>query len=159
MTTPNANPVYTLSQAEEDLANTQGAVDLMNEYQAIGGLTIDGQAGPLGTGQISGPDTGWHNASLVNGWTGTLSYRITAQGDLQIHADLVTGTTTNGTTICTFPTAYRPAAKARIPCAFDGTAATGGNPYFILNIDGTFTVHWVTSTQTNGGFEAVVRMA
>lgn len=103
------------------------------------------------------PET-YHTATLLNGWTGTLAYRLTAQGDMHISADLVAGTTTNGTNIYTFPSSYRPATKKRIPASFDGAVATGGNPYFILNTDGTFTVHWVTSTQTNGGFEATVKM-
>lgn len=158
--TSSAGP-YT-SQAQIGMGTLQ-TLNLSSIVAANPNLTLNAantQAGlPIvATNPSNGNPEAWHTATLLNGWTGTLAYRLTAQGDLQIHADLVAGTTTNATNIFTFPAAYRPAQKARIPAAFDGSVAAGGNPYFILNIDGTFTVHWVTSTQTNGGFEATVRL-
>jgi hypothetical protein len=54
--------------------------------------------------RFPGANGPWQQATLVNGWTGNLNYRLTRDNEVQLSAfELAPGTLTNGTMIANIP--------------------------------------------------------
>lgn len=62
----------------------------------------------------------WIDATLINGWSGTLKYRKTVDNHLQIYGDLTAGTGATGTVISgPFVTGYTPTAAISVIRCYD----------------------------------------
>lgn len=57
----------------------------------------------------------WITATLQNGWTGTLKYRKSNAGQLEIQGDITAGTITGLTIISNLPLGFRPTQNTVIP--------------------------------------------
>ncbi len=106
---------YTLEQAESDIADLRGQVDALEEFIATVQLTVTGPVTATG-GTPTVPSVistdNWNVVPSLNaGWGSTLAYTLLPLNDLvAVYAHLTCGsaTTADGTTICSFPPAYRP---------------------------------------------------
>jgi len=67
----------------------------------------------------------WITATLQNGATGTLEYRLNQIGQLELRAAVSFSTVAWGTVIATLPAGYRPVRHASIPIYNATNAATG----------------------------------
>lgn len=98
----------------------------------------------------------WQTSTMVNGWTGgdPLHFRLSLdRRKVVLHSTGMTpGTTTNGTTICTLPAAYRPTSQCVVPTSADvlGTQA----PHLTIHTDGTVACYGVAVTATYFAVEA-----
>lgn len=134
---------YTLEQAEEDIADLRGQVDLLDEYAEIATLICATLTAPQ-PGTSTEPETRetWHSfAPLSNSWSvpsgGFAQYRITPQNELQISAVIqAPGSSVNGVTIATFPVNYRAASTHRFVVATDTLIASVGNGWFSITSGG-----------------------
>ena len=121
---------YTVDDAADDIAQMRGELTAKEEQQTVstinvGAVTIDASSGPLGTGDVTGPETGWTTiGSMASGWSktsGIFSYRMFPGGLVAIKCQNIVPDGTNvadGTTIVTtangLPAAYRPANVQRL---------------------------------------------
>lgn len=141
------NPdVYTLDQAEEDIADLRGDSTVKEEHQEIGSIVLDANAGALATGAITGPDT-WHSLGTLTGFTVTVGrYKITAADNMVVVDVKVTAGGANANSVVfsnTMPAAYRPAAGRAYPLGKTGNlgaALTDQSPRLFVDTTGAVTV-------------------
>jgi hypothetical protein len=128
------NPdVYTLDQAEEDIADLRGDSSTKEEFQEITTLIVDGQLTATG-GTAAAPTLittdSWNDTgAMASGWskTGYFKYTLLANGWVGVAAKLTPdGTATNkpdGSTILSaangLPAAYRPATNKMVAAYVD----------------------------------------
>ena len=140
---------YSLEQAETDLADLRGQVDALTEYTTT--TTLRG-AGPVtATGGTPATPTviatdNWNVVPSLNaGWGLTLAYTLLPLSDLvavYAHLSCASATTTDGTTLCSFPGVYRPQnTDGWVPMVTDAQRTSGGG-----NLEGAG-LHVLTSGQ------------
>jgi hypothetical protein len=92
---------------------------------------------------------GWHSVSLSAGWGSSLKYRYTM--DLRSvklrFSNVSPGTTTDGTTIATLPSGYRPNNNTAVPLSCD---VTGGSqsPHLAVSSAGACQVYGIGGAAT-----------
>jgi hypothetical protein len=133
------NPdVYTLDQAEEDIADLRGDSSSKEEFQEITTLIVDGQltatGGTAATPTLITTDSWTDTGAMASGWskTGYFKYTLLPDGWVGVAAVLSPdGTATNkpdGSTILVaangLPAAYRPSTNKLIP-AYCNALRTG----------------------------------
>lgn len=128
-----AQEPYSLEQAESDIADLRGQVDALTEYITTSQLTVTGPLTATGgtptTPSVLSTDN-WNVVPSLNaGWSSTLAYMLLPLSDLVIvwaHLNCTSATTADGTTIATFPAAYRPQnLTAWLPMMTDVLRQTG----------------------------------
>lgn len=133
---------FTLEQAEDEVGALRGQVTLMGEYQTVGGLTLNGIAGALGTGLITGAD-GWHSLGALTGCTVNNGRYKLAAADNMLIVDVevnVSGVNLNPAVFAnTLPAAYRPLTNRHLPLSIS-RAQTAGEPFPRLEVLTTGTV-------------------
>jgi hypothetical protein len=126
---------YTLEQAESDIADLRGQVDALTEFIATAQLTVTGPltatGGTPAVPSVLSTDT-WNVVPSLNaGWGSTLAYMLLPLTDLvavYAHLSCASATTTDGTTICSFPPAYRPQSVTQwMPMLADALRTSGSN--------------------------------
>lgn len=126
-----------LTISTEEYPADGGAYQLNLFSPAAGGLMSWGGTA-IGTSLLETlilgvPET-WHSiSSLSNGWTGTIRYRLRAENEVSLQADVITpGTLTSGTTLATLPAGYRPASEQRFTYTNSGTITAPQELYGLL---------------------------
>lgn len=115
--------------------------------------------GPVYASEPGSPGTQetWHTfSSLSASWTGTLQYRLTTEGEVEMRSvgALGAGTLTNGTQIATMPTGYVPTNQGQVPVIISavgaGSAAAAVTPYLVIQTSGAVEVeNMATQVPTN----------
>lgn len=122
-----------------------GALDLFMSLRQAGLFWGTNSNGPGGTGALAiagpiglriqnqltatdpnnpGTNETWHTAVAQNGWGTGLRYRLRAENEVSLSADILTaGTATSGTVIASVPAAYRPAGERRVNYSTAGSTA------------------------------------
>lgn len=80
----------------------------------------------------------WQTATLINGWSGTLKYRILASPPncIQLQSGTMTaGTKADGTAIAVLPAGYRPSTSMDFPATCDNQAG-GQSPHWNVDTSG-----------------------
>jgi len=96
-----------------------------------------------GSGQLT-------STSFSNGWAGTAYYEKLANGQVIFHIAAGTiGTTTDGTTIFTLPSGYRPGYSHFIGLIGNDTTYAASAGRLVINTDGTVQVYTYTGTNTS----------
>lgn len=118
--------------------NSSGAakLDYTRNTDGFLGVRIDDnyvRAGQPGSNNAES----WHTLTLSNSWTGTLKYKLCAAPDrfVWLLGNLTPGTKTDGTTIGTLPTGYRPATGHDVMGAAT-PAVTTQSPHFNVTTGG-----------------------
>lgn len=104
----------------------------------------------------NGGSTGpWLQATLINGWTGTLNYRMTNQNEIQMSAfHLVPGTLTDNTIIYTF-TDLIPVSAHEFPVGIN-TTGTPSSPRIAYGNTGNLRIIGLGTGVTQLSFEVTI---
>jgi hypothetical protein len=146
---------YTLEEAEDHIADLRGQLDKMGEIITVGSIVVQGNAGPLGNGLASGPDT-WQTlgSPSATGYTSDHGrYRFALDGevefDIALHGTSGAGTAGTYTYANTLPAAYRPALDRVYPLANSGSGAGAQDSH--LNVNASGSVQLVLGAHTTIG--------
>lgn len=90
----------------------------------------------------------WIDATLLNGWTGTLQYAKNELGVVTIKGSLTAGTVETNTNILSLPVGYRPAINIPV-LTLKGASSESGH-YFYISSNGTLKTPTVVSTFETG---------
>lgn len=128
--------------------------------QATIGAALTATSGTSASPTVITTDT-WHNVTPPTGFTGLLRYRLRAENDVEVQAQMAVGTTagTGVITLITLPAAYTPAQTQRGPCGVftNGIPSSGAGVQGILNLRwsadpaGTFTLRAFPGGLANTG--------
>lgn len=81
---------------------------LLVEDTATKKMTVGNLKNLLLTDYAKKQQQNWMQLSLENGWTGTFEYRKNEIGQIEIKGRVTVGIVSNGTTIASIPSGYRP---------------------------------------------------
>jgi hypothetical protein len=138
-------------------ANSAVAAQARLEFGGqVGLFTGPGGITACQPGQLATVET-WHTfSSLSNSWTGTLRYMFKPDNTVALESvgALGAGTLTNGTTIATLPSGYRPTNVQQVPALISsvgaGAAATPNDPFLEISTGGVITIeNMATQVPTN----------
>jgi hypothetical protein len=96
-----------------------------------------------------------HAMTLLNSWTVQAGfaarYKLTALNTVRVHAELVAGTLTSGTSIWSAPSAYQPAQAQEFPVTIQAgpTSAPATQPYVHMGTGGSLTIENAPSSLTD----------
>jgi hypothetical protein len=106
--------------------------------------------------QPSGTPTSWDNASLINGWSGTLQTRLRVDGGVAVRCvgALSAGTLTDGTQMgAVANTGYEPSSTQRLAVIITGNTGGGtadiNDPYVTINTSGQFIINGLSGPHTS----------
>lgn len=140
MTTPSGD-LWTLEQAEDEIAEIRGQVDLMSEIittsdvqtatlEATGAVTagiITSAGGTQAVPTLITTDT-WHTLGTLAGYTVNIGrYRLTIENEVEIDVDVQAGGA-NAATVAfgtVLPAAYRPTIDRRLPISTSRVQTAG----------------------------------
>lgn len=100
----------------------------------------------------------WHALTLSNSWTGTLRYKKVPSPSpaVYVSGSLTPGTKTDGTTVATLPSGYRPASGTDLACVVNAQAgANAQTPHFNINATTGVLTCWGWGSATSGSLNAI----
>lgn len=154
-----ASGSYTTSQSNGCIMSVNSAPADLSEPPCLSLTGVIVGNDPSVSGNFPTPES-WHAMTLANGWAAaggafdTPSYRITAEGKVDLKGVATGGTHAAGTVVTTLPTGWRPAKTRQLVASADGNTS----PFCCLlqvAADGTIKIFQGASASAAIGFDGL----
>jgi hypothetical protein len=140
---PSAD-LYTIEQAEDDIARLRGQVDKLTEVTGSGTpIMVNGSH--IAIDPVNGGPETWHSLGTLAGYTVQVGrYRLTTGNEVEIDVEVTAGGSNANSVVfaSTMPAAYRPLADRHPPLSLTGSVSSLTNqwPRLTVGANGAVTV-------------------